>query len=164
MKTTKKLNPRFFVFAALLMVVAIAAFPRTALAGSTYNFNVALTPNYTARTPSNYIFGYGNWTGQVHYNNNPKLTWFHSEVTLVAGEPTTWFIARIAYVDANGNLFGMVYWAFFTDSNGNGYSTVNVHVPHGAVAAVLGLYDASHFFPPLQTMISDPDLGGDQPT
>lgn len=162
MKTTKKLNPRFFVFAALMMVLAIAAFPRTTFAAATQKFNVPLIPNYTARTPSNYIFGSGNWTGMVKYGRNHAMT-LGSQVTLVGAEPLTWFILREAYVNSNGQQYQVTYFTMFTDSNGNAYAATDDKVPSGAVAVVLGVYDATHFYPPLQTMISDPDIGGDQP-
>lgn len=162
MKTNKKLNPRFFVFAALLMVVAIAALPRTTLASATQQFNVPLTPFYSGLTPANYLYGQGNWTGTVRYGTNHVT--LSSQVTLVGAEPMTWFTLRLAYIDPTGTEYMVYRWTLFTDSSGNGFATIDSKVPSGAVAVVLSIYDATHFNPPLKTMTSDPDLGGDDPT
>lgn len=160
MKTSIRANPRYLLFAALMMVLAIAALPKLAVANSTSNFNVPLTPNWTARTPLNYTFGTGAWTGTIHYGD--RMTTITSQVALSGAVSYTWFIMKESYVSASGQFMKTYYWAMWVDGSGSGQINVNSHVPKGAVAVVLGVYDASHFFPPLQTMISDPEIGGDE--
>jgi len=163
-KTNIKVNPRFLVFATLMTMMVIAATPKTSVAATTYQpFNVTLMPNYTARTPSNYLFGNGTWAGTLYIGSIREWK-IVSTVTLTGAEPNTWYIIRVAYFDATGHQFVIYYWGMYTDANGNAMGQVNSRIPKGAVAACLGLYDSTNFFPPLQTMISDPEIGGDDPT
>ena len=163
MKTTKKVNPKFLAFTALMFFVAIAVFSRTTVASTTSTFTVPLQPNITPRTPTNYLFGSGTWYGTIVAGHRYEYT-LQSQIVLTGGEPNTWFIVKIYYMNANGQPFAFSYWGMATDSNGNGGANIDTSIPHGAVAVCLGLYDASNFQPPLQVMISDPDIGGDSPT
>jgi hypothetical protein len=162
MKTSGKLNPKFLIFASLMVVAALAFVPAAAIAKSSSQFDVPMVPNYTARTPTNYQFGTGDWAGNLVYTQHHWI--LNSKISLSGATPNTWYLLRMTYVDGSGRQLYVFYWAMWTDSNGNAATNMNSKVPNGAAAVCLGVYDASNFFPPLQTMISDPEIGGDEPT